>query len=334
MIEVSSFGSSKAKQYRLVNASGMQVTLTNFGARIVAIAVPVEEDGSLRNITLSASSDEAYQQTDVYPGSTIVPVAGRISGAKTVINGKEYSFTENEPGRTLHGGYHTANEQYWDTDIDEKTNSVSFSLTLEDGFNGFPGAVHVKARYRLTSENALEVSYTAQSDKDTIFNPTNHVYFNLTGDTKRDVGSHYVRIQAEKYAPLGEDNLPLGSLESVEGTPFDFRNGAYFEQGFLLDHPQTQLTKGYDHPWLLDSVAEPVEIISPDKKVRLSLATNQPAVVIYTYNFPCEELASYHGAFSLECQGLPNACNIEDFGSILLEKGQTYQHLSVYKCSW
>lgn len=334
MIEVRPFGSEKATQYRLVNEAGMQVSLTNFGARIVEILLPVEEDGGLRNLTMAASSDEEYLAKDAYPGATIIPVAGRISGAQAVIKGQSYSFTENEPGRTLHGGVNTANEQYWDAEVDEAANSVVFSIELADGFNGFPGNVRVTARYRLTESNALEVSYNAQSDKDTIFNPTNHVYFNLTGDVTQDIADHQVRIAAESYAPLSEDNLPLGRLEPVDGTPFDFRKGGTFAQGFTLEHPQNALVKGYDHPWILDQVAEPVEVISPDQKVRLTVATNQPAVVIYTYNFPSEEMAAFHGAFSLECQGLPNACNVEGFGSILLEKDQLFEHVTSYQFTW
>lgn len=334
MIEVCQFGSEKAKKYRLVNEAGMQVTLTNFGARIVKILVPVEENGGLRNLTMVASSDEDYLQKDAYPGATIVPVAGRISRAQATIKGQVYAFTENEPGRTLHGGIHTANEHYWDVEVDELANSVCFALELADGFNGFPGAVRVKACYRLTEDNQLEISYTAQSEKDTIFNPTNHVYFNLTGDVNKDISEHYVRIAAQTYAPLGEDNLPLGRLDSVEKTPFDFRAGGTFAQGFTLTHPQNQLVKGYDHPWVLDKVAEPVEVISPDQKIRLTVTTNQPAVVIYTYNFPSEDMAAYHGAFSLECQGLPNACNLEGFGSILLEKDQLFEHQTSYKFEW
>lgn len=334
MIEVSQFGSERARKYRLVNEAGMQVTLTNFGARIVEILVPVEEEGGLRNLTMAALSDEEYLTKDSYPGATIVPVAGRISGAQATIKGHSYSFTENEPGRTLHGGVNTANEQYWETEVDEAENSVCFALELADGFNGFPGNVRVKARYRLTEDNRLEISYTAQSDKDTIFNPTNHVYFNLTGDVTEEVTDHHVRIAAECYAPLGEDNLPLGSLDPVEETPFDFRKGARFAQGFTLEHPQNQLVKGYDHPWLLDKVAEAVEVISPDQKVRVAVTTNQPAVVIYTYNFPSEDMAAFHGAFSLECQGLPNACNLEGFGSILLEKDQVFEHVTSYQFTW
>ncbi|CYV03713.1 aldose epimerase family protein [Streptococcus suis] len=333
MIEVKTFG-EKAKLYCLENKNGMQVTLTDFGARVVGVFLPVEENGGLRNVSLAAKSDDDYRKTDLYPGSTIVPVAGRISGAKAEIKGTSYQFTENEPGRTLHGGVDTANEQYWDVALDHEKNQVTFGMVLKDGFNGFPGDVRVKAIYCLTDKNELTVEYQAVSDKDTIFNPTNHIYFNLTGDFQRSVAEHRIKIAANHYAPLGEDNLPTGVLEDVTGTPFDFRDLAPFAQGFDSQYPQNVLVKGYDHPWLLEEVDIPVEVLSPDGKIGLSVKTNQPAVVIYTYNFPVQALACYHGVFSMECQALPNACNVDGFGSILLEQGEEFLSKTTYRFTW
>ncbi|HEM5137852.1 TPA: galactose mutarotase [Streptococcus suis] len=333
MIEVKTFG-KKAKLYCLENKNGMQVTLTDFGARVVEVFLPVEEGGGLRNVSLAAKSDEDYRKTDLYPGSTIIPVAGRISGAQAEIKGTSYQFTENEPGRTLHGGVDTANEQYWDVELDHERNQVTFGMVLKDGFNGFPGDVRVKAIYCLTDKNELTVDYQAVSDKDTIFNPTNHIYFNLTGDFQRSVAEHRIKIAANHYAPLGEDNLPTGVLEDVTGTPFDFRDLAPFAQGFDSQYPQNVLVKGYDHPWLLEEVDIPVEVLSPDGKIGLSVKTNQPAVVIYTYNYPVEELATFHGVFSLECQALPNACNQDGFGSILLEQGEEFLSKTTYRFTW
>lgn len=333
MITYESFG-EQAMLYRLTNTAGIQVTVTDFGARIVGIGLPVEQGGGLRAVSLAATSAEHYQQTDTYPGATILPVAGRISGAKAVIAGQTYQFTENEPGRTLHGGSNTANEQYWQTEIREEDNQLVCHLVLPDGLNGFPGPVTVSASYTLTEKNELLVDYQATTESDTLFNPTNHVYFNLSGDFTQAVDKHKVRIAAEDYLPLGADNLPLGHKESVAGSPFDFREPTYFEQGFVSDHPQNLLVKGYDHPWLVDNSGVVMEVTSPDERVRLRVKTDQDAVVVYTYNFPNEELATFHGAFSAECQAVPNACNLEGFGSIVLEKGQTYRSHTSYQFDW
>ncbi|MBY5035518.1 galactose mutarotase [Streptococcus gallolyticus] len=333
MITVANFGSEKAKLYRLTNEQGMVLTVSNFGARIVDISLPIAGEG-MRSVSLSADSDQAYLDKDFYVGSSVVPIAGRISGAETFIKGQVYHFTENEPGRTLHSGTDTANMDYWQTQVDEEENQVVFSYLLSDGKNGFPGNVQVQAIFQLTEENEVFVRYLAQSDKDTIFNPTCHVYFNLSGDFSQDVSQHRFTIDAESYVPLA-DNLPTGEIANVVGTPFDFRQGSYLAQGLAGQCPQTDAAGGYDHPWLLhEGSAEQVEVLSPDERVRLTLKTNQPAVIIYTYNHGPTDMCRKHGVFSLECQGLPDACNMVGFGSILLEKDQEFLSETRYRFEW
>lgn len=321
MIDVRPFGTENAALYCLHNTKGMQVTVTNFGARLVDILLPVD---GVRSVSLAVASDDEYRKKDVYVGSTVAPVAGRIAGAMTDIKGKTYRFTENEPGKTLHSGINAANEQYWEAKVDEEDNQVDFYLTLPDDYNGFPGPVDIRASYQLTEENEIRICYWARSEKDTIFNPTNHVYFNLSGDFGQSVAGHQLKIDADQFVPLGGDNLPTGDIQSVADTPFDFRQFARIGQGFESRHPQNQLVNGYDHPWLINQSEVPVEVVSPDGKIRLLLRSNQPAVIVYTYNHGPTAMTGRHTVFSLECQGLPNACNVDHFGSILLEKGDEF----------
>lgn len=332
-IEKTAFGQNGASLYRLHNRHGMQVTVTDFGARIVEVLLPVTGEG-LRNVTLACASAEEYLAQDAYVGASILPVAGRISGASTEISGQTYHFTENEPNRTLHGGVDTTNLHLWQTEIDEAANQISFTYQLPDGKNGFPGTISVTATYTLTEDNGVRVSYRATSDKDTVFNPTNHVYFNLTGDVHQTVGQHRLQIAADRFAVLNGDNVPSGELRAVEGTPFDFRKGGVFEQGLTSDYEQIKLVQGFDHPWLLEDAEQQVVVTSPDDKVTLTLQTNQPSVVIYTYNHGPTDLAAQHGVFSLECQALPDACNQEGFGSILLAAGEKFTSETEYQFSW
>lgn len=328
-IEIRPFGTKKAQLYCLTNGNGMQVTVTNFGARLVQVLLPI--DGVMRNVSLAAESDLDYMEKDIYVGSTVAPVAGRISGAATVIKGKNYHFTENEPGRTLHSGVKASNEQYWEAHVKEESNQVIFSLHLPDAYNGFPGAVTITATYELTEKNEIKIRYQASSEKDTIFNPTNHVYFNLSGNFSQTVADHRLKIVASRYAPLGDDNLPIGKFLPVADTPFDFREFALIGQGLDNQHPQNQLVNGFDHPWELSKIDHPVEVVSPDEKVQLVMRSNQPAVVVYTYNHGPTAMADRHTVFSLECQGFPNACNLENFGSILLEKDKEFDSQFSYQ---
>ncbi|TCD46744.1 galactose mutarotase [Streptococcus sp. X16XC17] len=332
-MEKQDFGQG-ATLYRLTNQQGMVLEVTDFGARIVAIKLPLE-NGELRNVTLTGTSKEEYEMKDPYVGASIVPVAGRISGAQTTIKDQLVHFTENEPGRTLHSGVDTANEHIWQVATDDDTNHIIFSFELADDFNGFPGPVRVEAIYQLTDENEVKISYKATSERDTIFNSTNHVYFNLAGNPQATIAGHRFKIDAQQFASLGEDNMPIGRLEDVEGTPFDFRKQALVDQGLALTHPQNQVVSGYDHPWLVNPLADyQVQVVSPDEQVRLKVKTNQPAVVIYTYNHGPTALAAQHGVFSLECQALPNAGNLPGFGSILLEKDNLFESHMIYQFDW
>lgn len=332
LIEEAAFG-EQSTLYRLSNAKGLQVTVSNFGARIVDILVPVTGEEP-RAVSMACAKEEDYRAIDTYLGATIVPVAGRISGAQAEIAGQVYQFTANEPNRTLHGGVDTANEHIWESRVDQESNSVYFTYTLPDGKNGFPGPVQVTARYQLRNDNSLVVTYEAKSEKATLFNPTNHVYFNLTGDFHQPIDGHRMTIASQRFAALNENNVPSGDLVDVAGTAFDFREEASFGTGFASGQEQVDLVKGFDHPWLLDEVADSVSVSSPDDKVRLVVSTNQPSVVIYTYNHGPTPAAAFHGGFSMECQGLPDACNQEGFGSIELPAGQTYRSETIYRFEW
>ena len=50
--------------------------------------------------------------------------------------------------------------------------------------------MQVTADYRLTSSNALSMTFSATTDKATIVNLCNHAYWNLSGDLKTDIKDH------------------------------------------------------------------------------------------------------------------------------------------------
>lgn len=321
------FGNEKAKLITLQNKNNVKVTITNFGARIVSYKIPLSN--GYRDITLHYNCDESYLLMDKYVGATIAPVAGRISNGSTLINDKLYYFNQNENTTTLHGGENSSEVQYYKIEVVTNT-QVVLSYLFEDGFNGFPGNIEFYVTYTLTQENELIVNYKAKSQKDTIFNPTNHVYFNLSGNFKEKIDNHFFKIDADFYVPLNDQNLPLGHLEKVDNTPFDFRKGEKIKQGFSTTHPQNQLVNGYDHAFLLNGS---VHVISPDNRVELLMRTDAPSVVIYTYNgkVPKHHKTVTHGVFTLETQRLPNACNIEQFGTILLKKDTIFETTTTYQ---
>lgn len=331
-ITTTNFGSEKAKLLTLENNNGMQVAVSNFGARIVKIIVPLK--GKATNIAFGYESDESYLANDPYVGAIVGPVAGRISQGETKIQGVTHQFTTNEKGSTLHGGPDSLETFYWDYQVKEEKNSVKFYVTVPDGFNGFPGPIYLQVKYQLTEDNELKIQYRGTTEKATLLNPTNHVYFNLNGDFKQPIDNHQMELLADQFLELQEDNLPTGKILDVAGTSFDFRKGAAFKQGFDNDFPQNKLANGYDHPWLLNKATTPqVKVSNEDGSLQVELTTEEDSVVIYTYNWGADPIDSIttHGAFTLETQGLPDASNHEGFGEIELAADETFESHTTFK---
>ena len=54
-----------------------------------------------------------------------------------------------------------------------------------------------------------------------VFNPTNHVYFNLSD--KQDLSSHELQIYSDYRLELDSELIPTGQKINVDGTNYDFR---------------------------------------------------------------------------------------------------------------
>ncbi|WYJ98729.1 galactose mutarotase [Enterococcus sp. DIV0212c] len=327
--------------YSLTNDNGLTMNVTNLGARIVDLIVPV--NGEERNIVLGFESAEEYLTKDIYFGATIGRVAGRIKHGSFSLDGKSYQLPVNpENGHTLHGGTESFETKFWDAEIEETTNqvSVAFSYVSPDGENGFPGELKSCVRYSLTNENEWIIDYQAETDQPTLYNPTNHVYFNLTGDMTQSVGEHELFVDADRFAVVDEDTTVTGELRSVEETPFDFKEPKSVEQVFQTTYEQNSLVDGLDHPFMLNQTgfdAPQAVITAPEKDLTVEMYTDRPAVVIFTAQFGNngpevrgQKLAN-HGGITLETQVSPGAVEFDGFGNIELYPDAPYQSRTIFK---
>src|SRR5690554_5379907 len=89
--------------YVLKNAQGMEVTITNYGGRIVSVMVP-DKDGNLQDVVLGFDNVEDYVNIDNNLGATIGRYGNRIADGKITVDGVEYELPQNNFGHTLHGG--------------------------------------------------------------------------------------------------------------------------------------------------------------------------------------------------------------------------------------
>ena len=334
------FGES-ALLYSLTNDHGITIRVSNLGARIVDWFVPV--DGEVRNIVLGFDSAEEYIEKDLYMGATVGRVAGRIKKGQFTVNGKKYQLpVDSVSGNTLHGGEKSFESKLWKSHTEATKDKLSVAFTYESPENehGFPGNLKAEVTYSLTNEDEWIIDYRAYTDQPTIYNPTNHVYFNLTGDVTKTIAEHSLAIAADCFAVVDETTLVTGERRNVEYTPFDFRKSAPINQVFETNYEQNKMVNGLDHPFMLNhpGFEQPQAVlVSPKKDLIIEMYTDRPAVVVFTAQFgeASPEMRGTkmisHGGIALETQVSPGAGDFTGFGDTSLYPEIPFHSRTVYK---
>ncbi|WP_045514995.1 aldose epimerase family protein [Neobacillus niacini] len=327
-------------EYTLVNDSGMSVSCLNYGCTITKILVP-DRNGKIENVVLGFENFGDYLDLSPYFGSVVGRVAGRIKHAEFELDGEVYRLTANEVPNHLHGGKKGFNSVIWKTECIEAENAVGlkFFYHSPNGEEGYPGNLDTTIIYLLNNQNELSITYEARTDQKTIVNLTNHSYFNLSGDLKRDCSEHILQLESERFLELGLDKIPTGKMIDSSNTPFDFKHGHLLKSGMKSSHPQNVLAgNGYDHPLLFTKKGENTVVLSEKESGRtLLVTTDQPCVVLYTGNhlegpYSISGVrARNHLGVCLETQGLPDAINQPNFPSIVLNPKEVYSATTKYR---
>src|ERR1700746_151858 len=239
--------------YSLSNKKGMEVSITHFGATIVALHVP-DRSGKTADVVLGFDTLEGYENGKSYFGATVGRYANRIGGGAFSIDGQTYTLPKNNGNNTLHGGIVGFNKKVWKArEISAKGGeSLELSYLSSDGEEGFPGNLSVKVVFTLPADrNELKIDYSATTDKDTVLNLSNHSYFNLAGEGNGDILDHVMRLHAKKFTPVDGTLIPTGELRDVAGTPMDFTSANVIGKRIDSDYEQLVFGKGYDHNWVL-----------------------------------------------------------------------------------
>jgi len=325
--------------YTLANRE-VEARITNYGGIIVSLHTP-DRNGKLDDLVLGYDSLDKYIAKTPYFGAIIGRYANRIANGSFQLDGKAYSVPKNNGDTSLHGGIRGFDKVVWRAR--EIENGIELTYLSKDGEEGFPGALTTTVRYTLDG-NALQIEYSATTDKDTVLNLTNHSYFNLAGQGKRDVLEHVVKINASQIAFVNASLIPTGDLKPVEGTPFDFRTPHAIGERIDTNHEQVQLGAGYDHNFVLEhppgQVFEAAEVYEPTTGRILKVLTTQPGVQFYTGNHLDGSITGKNDrvykprfAFCLETQHYPDSPNHANFPSTELKPGQKFHSVTIYQFS-
>jgi len=222
----------------------IKLSVMEFGAAMVSIYAP-DINGADSDIICGYDTLDSYVEGDGYQGAVVGRWANRIDKGRFTLDGIDYSLYCNNGENHLHGGEVGFSHKLWSSEITGKS-SVKFSYFSPDGEEGYPGNLKVCVEYKLCN-NRIALTYTARSDKNTVINLTNHVYFNLSGYDSGKILDHELTVCAHSYLPTDEELIPTGEIRRVDNTPFDFRQKKTIGRDFNFSNNDINTAGGYDH---------------------------------------------------------------------------------------
>lgn len=330
MILKENFGKYNGKDVTLyvLKNDYLEVGITDFGGILQRFLVNTP-DGQ-KDIVCCTRNCEDYVKVNAHMGGTIGRVANRIANARFTLNGKEYLLDKNTATATLHGGFKPYDHRFFDAQV--KGDKLKLSLLSPDGDQGFPGELQFSVEFSL-DENKLKIEFFGLSKEDTLFNPTNHAYFNLNGEGSGDIYDTLVWINADKFTPADDDLVVTGKVMDVQGTPFDFTKPKTIAPDIFSEDKDVTSAGGFDHNFILNS--NHVATCTGSKTgITLDMYTDLPGVQFYCGNMMREidGKSLYHkqNAFCLEPQYFPNAINVESFEKPILKADTPVTHYIEY----
>lgn len=301
--------SSKASNTSAINASPTLSTTSG-------LKVSFKPQGaSIDKITWGNSNKQIANN-----GFVVGRCANRIANGKFTLNGTEYNVTKNSGNHSLHGGNGSGMNSWrgpfatndW-TVVESTSSSVTYSFHSPDKDNGYPGNMDMTVKYTLSEQGELSIEYRATSDKDTLCNPTNHLFMALNGSTN-SYSNIKLMIDADNYTPL-QNQIPTGAISPVENTQFDYRNEKTFDG-----------SKNYDDNYVLNGTGyrKVASMSGTSLGVKVDVYTDRPGLQLYKDG---------SGSICLETQMFPDMINqptFADYGTTILRANEEFYSKTTY----
>lgn len=319
------------------------MTVTDYGARIVSLCVP-DKNGKAEDIVCGYDTLQSYAKYKQNYGAVVGRYIGRILGAEFKLDGKTYKLDAESNGHCSHGGKPGFANRVWER-VDNETDSHS-RLTLQyispDGESGFPGEVTLKVTYTLTDDNELQVQYEATTTKPTVINPSNHSFFNISGNFNQTVLNQLMQIDADSIALYDENKCVTGEMRAVQNSPFDFRSPTLIGKRIDDNDSQLKVTNGYDHTYRLNHQGDinnvAASIYDPESGRLMEVMTTEPAIHIYSGNgLKANSIGkggiaySRRSAICFETMHFADSPNKPHWPSTVLRPGETFKSTTIFR---
>ena len=332
-----SFGTTpsgkEATLYSITNGT-LTATVTDFGATLVSLLVP-DAQGNVADVVLGCDDAMGYANGTCFLGCVVGRNANRIGGAAFPLNGRTVHVPANEGSNNLHSGPDCFHLRLWEVTA-HTANSVTLRLDSPHGDQGYPGNATIHVTYTLEADNSLCIAYDGLCDQDTVFNMTNHSYFNLAGQENTTAAmAQELTLPARFFTVADADSIPTGEMRSVDGTPMDFRTPKAIGRDIEADYEPLHLQGGFDHNF--EVFCNPCAILrDPASGRTMSVSTDCCGVQFYAGNFLKDygKGGLYYGKRSgicLETQFYPDAVNHPEWAQPITPANTPYHSETRYK---
>lgn len=326
--------------FSLQGSGGFELRAMNYGATVTHLRVP-DGRGDVADVVLGFNSIAGYLQPHPYLGVTAGRVAGRISGARFTLDGREYQLAANDPPNHLHGGDRGFDKRLWAAEALSHADgsAVRFTRTSPDGEEGYPGNLRASVTYVVTPNNEFVVETEVTTDRATPVTLTHHSYFNLAGEGSGSIEGQELQLMASTYAPADGASGLIGRRDPV--TDNDLRDGKVL--GSVIPRLRARhgdlyfLDRGSAGPGVL---VEAARLVDPVSRRVLSVRTTEACLQFYTGVGLTGKLIGKSGraygplaGLCLECEGYPDGVNRPELGKIILRPGEVSRHRTVYAFS-
>ena len=331
------------ERFTLKNAHGLEAAITNYGGIVQSLKVP-DARGGFADVLLGFDTLAGYLGEHPYFGAIVGRYGNRIAKGRFTLDGTEYKLAVNNGPNHLHGGIKGFDKVVW-TAQPKAGNTIELTYLSKDGEEGYPGNLKSIVKYTLSDMDELIIDYTATTDKPTVLNLTNHMYFNLAGEGTGDILGHRMELFANRFTPVDDTLIPTGELQNVADTPFDFRQPHAIGERINANDEQIKRGGGYDHNFVLngpagEQVVRAARVSDPGSGRMMEVFSTEPGVQFYTGNFLDGTIKGKGGkvyqrryGFCLETQHFPDSPNKPAFPTVVLRPGQTHRTTTVYKFS-
>ena len=310
-----------------IRSGKLEAHISDLGATIQRLYVP-DANGALSDVVLGFDNPTDYIKSGTFFGTVVGRNCNRTKEGRFTLNGKTYQMGVNDGKNNLHSGPDYFKNRLWTVES-ISANAITLFLESPDGDQGFPGNAKLRVTYTLQNDT-LTVTYDAICDQDTVFNLTNHSYFNLCGHEKPEKAMDMLlSMSARFFTAADNQSIPTGECRPVDGTPMDFHRAKPIGRDINEEYDALIFQKGYDHNF--DAAINPCAILTdPESGRSMTVVTDCPGLQFYSGNFLQGEIGkdgvsyTHRGGICLETQYFPNSLNQPEWPQPITKAGQPY----------